>query len=338
MIYPVAVAAGRVGSQVRPLHGASTTVVTPLGKSDNDHLALLQVIAEQTGGRQIDAQWNDTLGAVFQQILREYRQRYIVTFTPEGVKTGDGWHALEREGETARRDRARTVAILGWKTRGIDAASLRHAASLWNCADSLRPSRLSATPRAPGDCPKLPRPMREAPEAMCDSSQSMVESSFPCVIRAFPGAVLAVCADADQGTVLTAEEYVAYVDAYASGERTEAVAGVLRFALRRWLPPESRSLIGWTGASRQRWTTIAAVARTRDRFDVEAVRVRTSTRALALHVDALSLAQKVGQHDAQFKAATSAIARLKRLEEDLEQNGPVSIWSGGAWRRRLPCP
>jgi VWFA-related protein len=84
VIYPVAVAAGRVG----------TTVVTPLGKSDNDHLALLQVIAEQTGGRQIDAQWNDTLGAVFQQILREYRQRYILTFTPENVKTGDGWHEL----------------------------------------------------------------------------------------------------------------------------------------------------------------------------------------------------------------------------------------------------
>ena len=96
VIYPVAVAAGRVG----------TTVVTPLGRSDNDHLALLQVIAEQTGGRQIDAQWNDTLGAVFQQILREYRQRYIVTFTPEGVGTGDGWHTLavkvKRRGATVR--------------------------------------------------------------------------------------------------------------------------------------------------------------------------------------------------------------------------------------------
>lgn len=85
VIYPVAVGAGR----------ARSTVITPLGRSDNDHLALLQVIAEQTGGRQIDAQWNDTLGAVFQQILREYRQRYILTFTPEGVGTADGWHTLE---------------------------------------------------------------------------------------------------------------------------------------------------------------------------------------------------------------------------------------------------
>ena len=95
VIYPVAVTAGGEGNQVRPLYGARTTVVTPLGKSDNDHLALLQEIAEQTGGRQIDAQWNDTLGVAFQRILREYRQRYILTFTPEGVETGDGWHSLE---------------------------------------------------------------------------------------------------------------------------------------------------------------------------------------------------------------------------------------------------
>ena len=96
---------GPRGARCVPFTG-STTVVTPLGKSDNDHLALLQVIAEQTGGRQIDAQWNDTLGAVFQQILREYRQRYILTFTPEGVKTGDGWHELsvkvKRRGATVR--------------------------------------------------------------------------------------------------------------------------------------------------------------------------------------------------------------------------------------------
>jgi VWFA-related protein len=95
VIYPVTVDAGRVGSPVRPLYGASAAAVTPLGKSDNDHLALLQVIAEQTGGRQITAQWNDTLGTAFQQILREYRQRYILSFTPEGVATGDGWHTLD---------------------------------------------------------------------------------------------------------------------------------------------------------------------------------------------------------------------------------------------------
>jgi hypothetical protein len=27
--------------------------------------------------------------------LQEYRQRYLLTFTPEGVSTNDGWHTLE---------------------------------------------------------------------------------------------------------------------------------------------------------------------------------------------------------------------------------------------------
>jgi hypothetical protein len=43
---------------------------------------------------------------VFQAILREYRQRYIISFTPTGVGSGDGWHDLEvrvkRRGATVR--------------------------------------------------------------------------------------------------------------------------------------------------------------------------------------------------------------------------------------------
>lgn len=61
----------------------------------SDAVALLTVMAEETGGRYVKAEWNSSLGERFQQILREYRQRYILTFTPEGVQTGDGWHALE---------------------------------------------------------------------------------------------------------------------------------------------------------------------------------------------------------------------------------------------------
>ena len=61
----------------------------------SDAAALLEVMADETGGRYVKAEWDRSLGDTFQQILREYRQRYILTFTPEGVKTGDGWHALE---------------------------------------------------------------------------------------------------------------------------------------------------------------------------------------------------------------------------------------------------
>jgi hypothetical protein len=61
----------------------------------SDAVALLEAMADQTGGRYVEAGWDRSLGERFQQILREYRQRYILTFTPEGVPAGDGWHALE---------------------------------------------------------------------------------------------------------------------------------------------------------------------------------------------------------------------------------------------------
>jgi VWFA-related protein len=69
-------------------------VVSPVHRT-SDAVALLKVMAVETGGRYVTAGWNRSLGETFQQILREYRQRYILTFTPEGVSAGDGWHALE---------------------------------------------------------------------------------------------------------------------------------------------------------------------------------------------------------------------------------------------------
>ena len=75
----------------------------------SDAVALLEAMADQTGGRSVEARWDRSLGERFQQILREYRQRYILTFTPEGVPTGDGWHALEVKVKRAgARVRART--------------------------------------------------------------------------------------------------------------------------------------------------------------------------------------------------------------------------------------
>jgi Ca-activated chloride channel homolog len=60
-----------------------------------DDLQLLQIVAERTGGRLIHANRSRDLGAVFEAIVREYRQRYILSFTPEGVEKRDGWHRLE---------------------------------------------------------------------------------------------------------------------------------------------------------------------------------------------------------------------------------------------------
>lgn len=93
VIYPVAVGVDR--------SWAGTTILRT-----SDSVALLEVMAKETGGRLVETEWNRTLGAVFGEILQEYRQRYILTFTPEGVGTGDGWHELSvkvrRRGATVR--------------------------------------------------------------------------------------------------------------------------------------------------------------------------------------------------------------------------------------------
>jgi VWFA-related protein len=67
----------------------------PAQGMDSDAFKLLEVIAEQTGGRAITARWTDDLSAKFRAILDEYRQRYIIAFAPEGVGKGDGWHTLQ---------------------------------------------------------------------------------------------------------------------------------------------------------------------------------------------------------------------------------------------------
>ncbi len=82
VIYPVAVG----GSSGHPID-----VPPMLG---NDALRLLQTVAERTGGRVIHGDWSRDLGPVFASLIREYRQRYILSFVPERVARGDGWHRL----------------------------------------------------------------------------------------------------------------------------------------------------------------------------------------------------------------------------------------------------
>ena len=35
------------------------------------------------------------LSRLFLGVLNEFRSRYVLTYVPEGVKRGDGWHELE---------------------------------------------------------------------------------------------------------------------------------------------------------------------------------------------------------------------------------------------------
>lgn len=63
--------------------------------AEDDGYRLLEVLAHRTGGRVVSAGWNRDLGPVFASLIREYRQRYILSFVSEGVPRGDGWHRIE---------------------------------------------------------------------------------------------------------------------------------------------------------------------------------------------------------------------------------------------------
>ncbi len=56
--------------------------------------AFLRDLAAATGGRviEIDSTWN--LSSTFVDVLDEFRQRYLVSYSPRGVPRG-GWHRLE---------------------------------------------------------------------------------------------------------------------------------------------------------------------------------------------------------------------------------------------------
>jgi Ca-activated chloride channel family protein len=105
-IYPVAVEVDqdpqvirgwlnqREGS-ARQTHPSAFHTGRDTKQGTSDAMALLHVLADATGGRAIEAQWDTRLGGVFRGVLEEYRQRYIVTYTPEGVGADDGWHTLD---------------------------------------------------------------------------------------------------------------------------------------------------------------------------------------------------------------------------------------------------
>ena len=54
----------------------------------------LDDLCETTGGRLLEVRADDRLTPMLLNILREFRQRYVVSYTPRGVSR-DGWHALQ---------------------------------------------------------------------------------------------------------------------------------------------------------------------------------------------------------------------------------------------------
>ena len=75
--------------------------VTPEGGSPR----FLGDAAEATGGKVLEVRSNDRLETAFVQILEEFRQRYLLSYSPTGI-TKPGWHKIEvrvkRRGVTAK--------------------------------------------------------------------------------------------------------------------------------------------------------------------------------------------------------------------------------------------
>ena len=56
--------------------------------------AFLRDLSEVTGGRLITIESTQDLSATFARILEEFRMRYLISYSPQGVSAG-GWHRLE---------------------------------------------------------------------------------------------------------------------------------------------------------------------------------------------------------------------------------------------------
>lgn len=100
VVYSVAVGAtvaivrdassGRLTGQLRPeyLHGQTD---------------FLESIASATGGRVLKADATKDLPVAFEEILQEFRTRYLITYSPRGVDTV-GWHTIDVKVKGRRAD------------------------------------------------------------------------------------------------------------------------------------------------------------------------------------------------------------------------------------------
>jgi Ca-activated chloride channel family protein len=82
---------------------------SPRQTADPDHIpSFLPRVTTATGGRLLDGSRGERLSGAFVDALRSFRQRYEITYSPEGPQT-PGWHAIEVrvKGRTSLTIRAR---------------------------------------------------------------------------------------------------------------------------------------------------------------------------------------------------------------------------------------
>jgi Ca-activated chloride channel family protein len=72
--------------------------------------SFLAALAEETGGKYLDAERSERLNETFVRIVTEFRSRYLLTYIPTGVETG-GWHPID---VTLKKNKGRVRARRGY--------------------------------------------------------------------------------------------------------------------------------------------------------------------------------------------------------------------------------
>lgn len=90
VVYGVAVAASTRTTSVWRSGGSSIVTKPDYQKGQTD---FLDRVAAGTGGRVIKADTTSNLPKAFEEIVREFRTRYLLTYSPQGVDT-PGWHNI----------------------------------------------------------------------------------------------------------------------------------------------------------------------------------------------------------------------------------------------------
>jgi VWFA-related protein len=82
-------------TSVNPGSPSPLKTITLVGeRRDDTAQKLLASLADETGGRVIFVANDDELRETFTRILSEFRQRYVLSYTPTGVAS-EGWHTLD---------------------------------------------------------------------------------------------------------------------------------------------------------------------------------------------------------------------------------------------------
>ena len=118
VVYPVG--AGLPASMSHAArHARTSSIPTWIAPTAGDTVRLLQVLADASGGEFLRVRRDARLADTFAAILAQYRQRYLLSFTPTGVGSR-GWHRLEV--------RLRTARGPSWRAKGTWRARSRLAA------------------------------------------------------------------------------------------------------------------------------------------------------------------------------------------------------------------